>query len=126
MRAIDTDVLVRLLIRDDRAQAEAADRFVAAGAWVPILAVAEAGWMLTSVYGRSAAELAASIRMLLDHQHLTLQDPEVVEAALATFSAKPRVGFSDALLLELARKAGHLPLGTFDQHVGRLEGAEKL
>lgn len=126
MRAIDTNVLVRIVTRDDPRQAAAADAFVARGAWVSVLALAEASWVLTSVYGLSAVDLATSIRMLLDHEHLTLQDPEVVEAALETFGAKPGVGFSDALLLELARRAGHLPLGTFDRNPGRLDGAEKL
>jgi predicted nucleic acid-binding protein len=36
------------------------------------------------------------------------------------------VGFSDCLILEVARKAGHLPLGTFDRELGRLEGAQRL
>lgn len=126
MRAIDTNALVRIIARDDPRQARAADAFADKGAWVSVLALAEASWVLTSVYGLSAAELATSIRMLLDHEHLTLQDPEVVEAALATFRAKPSVGFSDALLLELARRAGHLPLGTFERNLGRLDGAEKL
>ncbi|MSO61607.1 MAG: PIN domain-containing protein [Acidobacteria bacterium] len=126
MRAIDTNVLVRIITRDDPRQATAADAFIANGAWVSVLALAEATWVLVSVYGMSAAELATSVRMLLDHEHLTLQDPEVVEAALENFSAKPSVGFSDALLLELARKAGHPPLGTFDRNLGRRLDAEKL
>ena len=126
MRAIDSHVLVRIITRDDPRQAAAADAFVDKGAWVSVLALAEASSVLTSVYGLSAVELATSIRMLLDHEHLTLQDPEVVEAALETFGAKPSVGFPDALLLELARRAGHLPLGTFDRNPGRLDGAQKL
>jgi len=36
------------------------------------------------------------------------------------------VGFSDCLLLELARKAGHLPLGTFDRNLSKLPGAQSL
>ena len=126
MRAIDTNVLVRILTRDDPSQAVVADAFVDRGAWVSVLALAEASWVLTSVYALSAAELSKSVRMLLEHEHLTLQDPDVVKAALDTFSARPSVGFSDALLLDLARKAGHLPLGTFDRSLGRLPGAEKL
>jgi predicted nucleic-acid-binding protein len=126
MRAIDTNVLVRIIIRDDARQAAAADRFVERGAWVSILALAEASWVLTSVYDRSPAELAVSIRMLLDHEHLVLQDPEVIEAALDSFRARPTVGFSDCLLLEMARKAGHLPLGTFDRGLSGLIGSEKL
>ncbi|MGE0865807.1 MAG: PIN domain-containing protein [Vicinamibacterales bacterium] len=126
MRAVDTNVLVRLLTRDDRAQTDAADRYVAGGAWVPTLAVAEAAWVLTSVYARSANELAASIRMLLDHEALTLQDHEAIEAALDRFAARPSISFTDALLLEIARRAGHLPVGTFDRNLAKHDGAQKL
>jgi predicted nucleic acid-binding protein len=35
------------------------------------------------------------------------------------------LGFSDCLLLHLARKAGHLPLGTFDRALGKVEGTHK-
>jgi predicted nucleic acid-binding protein len=34
--------------------------------------------------------------------------------------------FSDCLLLEMARKSGHVPLGTFDRDLGRLPGAERI
>lgn len=126
MRAVDTNVLVRMITRDDPRQAARADAFVATGAWVSVLALAEASWVLTSVYDMSPAQLATSLRMLLDHQQLTLQDPELIESALETFTAKPTIGFSDALLLELARRAGHLPLGTFDRNLSRRDGAQKL
>jgi hypothetical protein len=29
-------------------------------------------------------------------------------------------------MLEMARKVGHLPLGTFDRKLGKIEGAQKL
>ena len=126
MRAIDTHVLLRLITRDDARQAAAADHFVARGAWVSVLALAETAWVLSTVLELSADEVAASVRMLLDHEHLAIQDSDAVEAALARFRNRPRLGFSDCLLLELARKAGHLPLGTFDRDLSRLDGAEKL
>jgi predicted nucleic-acid-binding protein len=66
------------------------------------------------------------VEMLLHHQHLTLQDGEVVEAALQQYRAKPSVGFSDCLVLETARKAGHVPLGTFDKALSRADGAQRL
>lgn len=50
MRAVDTNVLVRLVVRDDDEQAAAAEEFVAAGAWVSHLVLAETLWVLTSVY----------------------------------------------------------------------------
>ncbi len=73
MRAIDTNVLVRLLTRDDPRQAASADIFVEKGAWVPVLALAEAIWVLASVYELGAAALATAIEMLLNHKDLTLQ-----------------------------------------------------
>jgi predicted nucleic-acid-binding protein len=126
MRAVDTNVLVRLIVRDDEKQAAAADRFVENGAWVSCLALAEAVWVLDAVYERSGPEIAAAIERLLDHRALTLQDSDVVSAALARFRKPPAIGFTDCLLLEIARKAGHLPLGTFDRQLAKLEEVVRL
>ena len=126
MQAVDTNVLVRLITRDDARQVAAADRFVERGAWVSILALAEASWVLETVYGLTASDLAAAVEMLLDHKNLTIQDPETVTAALGLFRRRPALGFSDCLMLEMARRAGHLPLGTFDRQLGKVEGAQKL
>jgi len=126
MRAVDTNVLVRLLTRDDAKQAAVADTFVQSGAWVSTLALAEATWVLGAVYELDAAQIARAVGMLLHHQCLTLQEPEAVAAALDTFRRRPALGFSDCLLVELARRAGHLPLGTFDRDLGKVDGAERL
>jgi predicted nucleic-acid-binding protein len=126
MRAVDTDVLVRLMTRDDSRQVAAAEAFAANGAWVPHLAVAEATWVLASVYNRDSEAIATAVEMLLNHQSLTVQDEEVVVAAVAQFRQHPKVGFSDCLMLAVARKAGHTPLGTFDRDLGRLDGAQRL
>jgi predicted nucleic acid-binding protein len=126
MRAVDTNVLVRLIMRDNVRQAAPADRWVESGAWVSILALAEATWVLSAVYERGPTEIASAVEMLLNHKELTLQDSDVVAAALKRFRERPALGFSDCLLLQLARKAGHLPLGTFDRELSKLDGAEKL
>lgn len=126
MHAIDTNVLVRLITRDDVPQAASADQFVEQGAWVSLLALAEATWVLTSVYDHPPADIGKSIQMLLDHQALVLQEPDVVAAALASFKERPRLGFSDCLLVEIARKAGHLPLGTFDRNLSKVDGTQRL
>jgi len=126
MRAVDTNLLVRLLVRDDPAQLASAEAFVERGAWVSHLVLAETVWVLDAVYGRNAAQLAAAIELLLDHQSLTLQDADTVRVALTHFRARPKLGFSDCLVLEIARKAGHMPLGTFDRGLARLEGVQRL
>src|SRR5262245_3207849 len=126
MRAVDTNVLVRLITRDDPKQVAAAEAFVAPGAWVPHLALAETTWVLDAVYDRSPEEIATAVDMLLNHQHLSLQDAEVVKAAVAHFRRRPALGFSDCLMVEIARKAGHVPLGTFDTNLAKLEGTKRL
>jgi len=126
MRAVDTNVVLRMIVRDDESQADTADAFTENGCWVPLLAVAETVWALRKVYKQSAEQIAAAVGMLLDKKDLLLQDADVIEAALAQFQSHPGVGFADCLMLESARKAGHLPIGTFDRRLGALEGAHRL
>ena len=126
MRAVDTNILVRIITRDDARQAASADVFIKNGAWVSILALAEATWVLRTIYQRSAADLCTAVEMLLNHKDLTLQDSDAVAGALELFRSRPALGFSDCLMMHLARKAGHLPLGTFDRALGKIEGTQRL
>jgi predicted nucleic-acid-binding protein len=126
MRAVDTNVLVRLVTRNDRKQVAAAESFVSKGAWVSLLVLMEAAWVLTAVYELTHAEMTTAIDMLLHHRDLTLQESDSVTAALEQYRSRPALGFSDCLVLEVARKAGHLPLGTFDRDLSKLDGAERL
>jgi len=126
MRAVDTNVLVRLVTRDDRKQVAAAESFISKGAWVSTLVLVEATWVLASVYELTHPELVTAIDMLLHHRDLTIQDSETIAAALEQYRRRPALGFSDCLILEVARKAGHVPLGTFDRDLGKLDGAERL
>src|ERR1043166_8570897 len=125
MRAVDTNVLVRLATRDNAKQVVAAEAFVAKGAWVPHLVLAEAMWVLASVYELGSAEIATAVEMFLNHRDLTVQDADAVGSALEHFRKRPALGFSDCLVLEVARKAGHLPLGTFDRELSKLDGAQR-
>jgi predicted nucleic-acid-binding protein len=126
MRAVDTNVIVRIVVRDDPEQVRAAERFAAGGAWVSHVVLAEATWVLDVVYQRTARQIAAAIDMLLNHKDFTLQDSDVVAAALEEFKERPALGFSDCLVLEIARKAAHVPLGTFDRNLAKLAGVERL
>lgn len=126
MRAVDTNLLVRLLARDDAKQVAAAEAFVSKGAWVSHVVLVETSWVLDSVYELDSARIATAVEMLLNHRELTLQDPDVVVAAVATFRKRPKLGFSDCMVLEIARKAGHIPLGTFDRQLGKVDGTESL
>lgn len=126
MRGVDTNVLVRLVVRDDPAQVRAAEECIAGGAWVSHLVLAETTWVLDAVYERTAQQIGTAVDMLLNHKELTLQDAEVVTAALENFRKRPPLGFSDCLVVEIARKAGYLPLGTFDRDLAKVDGVQRL
>jgi predicted nucleic-acid-binding protein len=126
MRAADTNIVVRVLARDEARQVRQAEAFVAAGAWISHLVLAEAIWVLASTYRLPWPDVADTIEKLLNHREFVLEDPPTVAAALAQFRSHPTLGFSDCLILEIARKAGHLPLGTFDRELGKIDGAKRL
>jgi predicted nucleic-acid-binding protein len=126
MLAIDTNVLVRLVARDDDAQIQAAEDFIKKGAWVSTLVLAETMWVLDSVYDLAREQISTAVEMLLNHRDLTLQDADVVTSALNHYRRRPRVNFSDCLVLEIARKAGHLPVATFDRNFAKLDDVQRL
>ena len=126
MRAVDTSLVVRLIARDDPKQVARAEAFVAQGAWVALPVLAEAIWVLKSVYGLNRERIGTVVGMLIEHDRLTLQDEDVVRKAHSTCERERSIEFSDCLILESARKAGHIPVGTFDRKMARLDGASKV
>lgn len=126
MRAVDTNVLVRLLTHDDQKQVAAAEAFVSNGAWLSHLVLAETVWVLDAVYELDSERIATAMEMLLNHEHLAVQDAEVVAKALENFRKRPAVSFTDHLIVEVARKSGHTPVGTFDRDLAKVEGTQRL
>ncbi len=90
------------------------------------LVLAETIWVLDAVYDRTADQIASALEMLLNHKDLSVQDSDVVISALEEFKNRPALGFSDCLTLQIAKKAGHVPLGTFDKDLGKLKGTQRL
>ncbi|HEX8901966.1 type II toxin-antitoxin system VapC family toxin [Vitreimonas sp.] len=126
MRAIDTNALVRLIARDDAAQVARAEKAIEKGAWVSLLVLVETVWVLDAVYARTPKQIALAVEMLLNHAQLSIQDAQLAARALEHFRAYPKLGFSDCLILEIARQSGHIPLATFDRKLGDLDGAERI
>jgi predicted nucleic-acid-binding protein len=126
MLAVDTNVLVRLIARDEPTQVRMAEEFVSKGAWISHLVLAETVWVLDSVYGLSRDKLTVAVEMLLNHRELTLQDSDVVSEALENYRRRTAVDFSDCLVLGIAKKAGHIPIGTFDRDFAKMEGVQRL
>ena len=128
MEAVDTNVLVRLLAKDDPGQAAVAERFVGdeGPVWVSHLVLVETLWVLESVFDLPKERIARAVAALLDNSDLRLQDELAVARALDLFRANGKVDFADCLILETARGAGHMPLATFDRALARLPGTRLL
>ncbi len=126
MRAIDTNSLIRLLIEDDPKQTILAESFVERGAFVGLVVLAETVWVLRTGYGAAHKQIAETVEMLLSQDRLSLEDPETVSSALKLFRENPRIDFADCLILETARKAANLPLGTFDRALAKIDGTERI
>jgi predicted nucleic-acid-binding protein len=82
--AVDTNVLVRAAVRDDKEQTEAATRIMARAEMVAIAVscLCEFAWVLRSVYGYRASSIAKAIRLLLAAENVET-DRQVAEAGLA-------------------------------------------
>jgi predicted nucleic-acid-binding protein len=127
MLGVDTNVLVRFLIRDDEAQFEKArkliKREVAAGrrVFVSQLVLLETEWVLRSRYGLSKSQIVGAISGLLDAGDIRFEDEPAIEEAL--FIWKDRTaGFADCLIGSRNRRLGCRATVTLDAKASRLPG----
>jgi predicted nucleic-acid-binding protein len=125
--AVDTNVLVRLLVADDDRQLAVARKALRehGPVFVTQVALIETVWVLAHTYGVDRHDLAEVIERLLLGAEFSLQGEQDVSKALAAFR-QSRADFADCLLVENARSAGRLPVLTFDKALGRTDGAKLL
>jgi predicted nucleic-acid-binding protein len=127
MIGLDTNVLARLFIEDDPAQARLARSFVAERyskmdpAFVDRVALCELVWVLMYSHGYGRAEIAGIIRRLLDSEEIMLEDADAVSEALRVFSSRG-VEFADALIGAVNLSRGCKATATFDRKAGKLDG----
>jgi predicted nucleic-acid-binding protein len=125
--ALDTNVLVRLLVRDDEAQASRARRLIdgcvesGEACLVSNPVLCELEWVLESVYHASRAEVASAIRPLLSTPPFQVEDAPATDRALRTYS-KGKGDFSDYLLCQVGRTRGARTTYTFDRDLRTAEG----
>lgn len=122
--ALDTNLLVRLLTNDDRAQArQVADLIDASAAcFVPITVVLELEWVLRGAYQLSREAIIHAMRGLIAIRHLHLEQEEQVLQALEAYSQG--LDFADAL--HLLRSEGCAALVSFDRAFVRRAGELSL
>lgn len=129
MKALDTNVLVRFLVRDDPQQSARAKAFVeraiAAGEplFLPDVVLAETVWVLESAYGFGRPDVVATLRQLLRSRDLRFSDADGVSRAIEAFE-RGRGGFADYLIREEALAPGCSALVTFDKKLQKEPGFE--
>ena len=106
MIAIDTNVLLRYLLRDEEAQAERARCIIECGERVLItdVVLAETTWTLAGRrYRATRADLIDLVNNLLQDSNVRFEDDDVVWSALQAFR-RTEADFADALIVCKARK----------------------
>jgi predicted nucleic-acid-binding protein len=127
MLGVDTNVLVRFLVRDDEAQFEKArkliKREVAAGrrVFVSHLVLLETEWVLRSRYGLSKSQIVTTISGLLDTTDVRFEDESTIEEALFIWK-DATADFADCLIGAKNRRLGCRATATFDAKAAKLPG----
>lgn len=116
MKAIDTNILVRLIVRDDPARAESAEALVRREAplFINRLVIAEFAWVLRSTYRYQPNAILRAIDLLLNGEEFVIEDEgvisEAVEAAMTS-----GCDLADLVIALTNRRQGHATTLTFDR-----------
>ena len=126
MIGLDTNVLVRYIMQDDAKQAPLATRFVEslsaeAPGFLPLVAVVELAWVLSSAYDLDRAQLVEAFEGVLRTKELVIERAEVVWKALRTFQSF-NADFADCLIAHSAASAGCEKTMTFDRGAAKSAG----
>jgi predicted nucleic-acid-binding protein len=121
--AVDTNVLIRAVVRDDLAQAESAGKVLkdASLIAVAIPCLCEFVWVLRQVYGFSTADIGSAVKALLDTGNVVLNRP-AVEAGLAFLEAGG--DFADGAIAYEGKWMGGETFVSFDRKAVALVAAK--
>jgi predicted nucleic-acid-binding protein len=131
MASLDTNVLVRFLVRDDASQAAAATSLIRSAVrkgeplFVPVTVLLELEWVLRSAFGFDKPAVLQALFGLLGSFELAFEAEGAIELALAQYE-RSAADFSDGLHVALAQQANQSPLWTFDKAAAKLDGAKLL
>lgn len=131
MPALDTNILVRYIVRDDNAQFLSArrliNRCVAEGLtlFVPVTVVLEVEWVLRSNFGYGKDDVLNVLSSLFSAAELSFESERALEVSLQLYR-KGSADFADCLHVALAVQAGEQPLWTFDKRAAKVTGAQLL
>lgn len=120
MTAIDTNILVRLLVNDHPAQSKASQQlFASEGIFIPDTVLLETEWVLRAAFGLSPAEICTALRRICGLHNVTVNDGQRVAQAIDWHEAG--LDFADAFHLVLSKDQESFK--TFD--AGFIKNAKK-
>ena len=125
MMAVDTNVIVRFLVRDDEKQAEAARwRLKQAEGnrerlFVPLLVILETIWVLESAYDKSRSEILDAVQVMRQMPVFDFEADEAIERLLND-GPKYKADLADILIAHSAQAAGCGSGITFDKDAAKL------
>ena len=125
MIAVDTNVIIRFLVRDDEKQAEAARRRLKRAEknterlLVPLLVVLETIWVLESAYEKTRSEILDSFRDMRQMPVFEYEADEVVERLIAK-GGEHKADLADILIAHSAEASGCEKGITFDKAAAKL------
>ena len=130
MIGLDTNVLVRYLVRDDEQQAEAARALLESltadrPGFVCREVIVELVWVLERAYGSSPGKIAKILVELVATEGLVIEEANDVARAALRYRASVG-GFSDLMILAAAERSGAFPLYSFDKKAARIDGVSQL
>lgn len=129
--ALDTNLLVRLLTRDDETQYAKVVRLLTtqetqgASVLLTLGVLLEAEWVLRSRYGLAREQIRTAFGAMLETTAIVVESPATLEEALMLFGNEPAADFADCMHVARAGQYGAI-LATFDRGAARLPGAELL
>jgi predicted nucleic-acid-binding protein len=131
MPALDTNVLVRYLVRDDPRQTRQAEKYLLGFAgseatlFIPLSVALEMEWVLRSVYGFSKDATIEVFTSLLEAREMFFQEEAAIERAIFLYRENS-VDLANCLHVATAFTHDRLPLMSFDRQASRVEGIEAM
>lgn len=129
MIGLDTNVVVRYLAQDDPVQSPKATQIFERRlteqepGFISLVTMVETVWVLDTVYGLAAREIARAVERMLQADTLVIQNEQEVFTAMVALKSG-RGSFADALMGALGAWAGCGSTLTFDRKAGRIQGFE--
>jgi predicted nucleic-acid-binding protein len=128
--AFDTNVVVRLLLRDDAAQAKKAEQAFLRhargdGVFLPLVVLVETAWVLSYTYELDRKAIHEHLRSLIRTRGVIVDDADLVQDALDAYT-KGSADFADHVILATTRRAGCRALLTFDRRLGKEAGVSAV